>query len=172
MHWLMGILQILYVFFVHNPKKFVEFQKLVDLLNMKGNKFFRKVKMRWISILSSTKQIYIKYLPLILKMHINNAKNDFGFKILNVLCDIDSFMGSLVSFLFKKKWICWPKLHKNIYIFVFYFVDFVKLAQYELYKFDCNPYAKFLNSTFEYYNYIKVWPITPSLQKIKVFQMV
>jgi len=99
----MGILQILYVFFVHNPKKFVEFQKLVDLLNMKGNKFFRKVKMRWISILSSTKQIYIKYLPLILKMHINNAKNDFGFKILNVLCDIDSFMGSLVSFLFKKK---------------------------------------------------------------------
>jgi hypothetical protein len=99
MHWLASILQILYVFFVHNSKKFVEFQKLIDLLNMKGNKLFRIVEMRWISILSSTKQIYIKYLPLIMKMHINSAKNDIVLKILNVLCDIDSFMGSFVSFL-------------------------------------------------------------------------
>jgi hypothetical protein len=103
MHWLKGILQILYACFVHNPKKFVEFQKLVDLLNMKKNKLFRNVKMKWISILSSTKQIYIKYLLLILKMHINSAKNDIVLKKLNVLCDIDSFVGSLVSFLCFKK---------------------------------------------------------------------
>ncbi len=42
--------------------------------------------------------------------------------------------------------------HKNI--FVCDFVNFVKLAQYELYRFNCNPYAKLKNSTFEYYNYI------------------
>ncbi len=58
------------------------------------------------------------------------------------------------SFFFKNEYV--DQNCTKIYIFVFYFVDFVKLAQYELYKFDCNPYAKFLNSTFEYYNYIKV----------------
>jgi hypothetical protein len=48
------------------------------------------------------------------------------------------------------------KIAQNKNIFVRDFVDIVKLAQYELYRFNCNPYAKLKNSTFEYYNYIKV----------------
>lgn len=99
--------------------------------------------MRWISILSSTKQIYIKYFPLILKMHINSAKNDIGLKTLTVLCDIDSSWAPLYPSFVLKKYMLTKIAQIYIYIFVFYFVDFVKLAQYELYKFDCNPYAKF-----------------------------
>jgi hypothetical protein len=39
--WLEGILQNQYnAFFAHNPKKFGEFQKLANLMNMKGNKLF------------------------------------------------------------------------------------------------------------------------------------
>jgi hypothetical protein len=48
------------------------------------------------------------------------------------------------------------QIAQNKNIFVCGFMDFVKLAQYELHKLDCNPYAKLKNSTFEYYNYIKV----------------
>jgi hypothetical protein len=129
MHWLVGILQILYVFFVHNPKKFVEFQKLVDVLNMKGNKFFRKVKMRWISILSSTKQIYIKYFPLILKMHINNAKNDIGLKTLTVLCDIDSSWAPLYPSFVLKKYMLTKIAQIYIYIYIcFLFCGLCKIG--------------------------------------------
>jgi hypothetical protein len=37
MCWLKGILQALYVFLVHSPKKFLEFHKLVKLIGTKGN---------------------------------------------------------------------------------------------------------------------------------------
>jgi len=43
-HWLELFLESLYVFFAHSLKKFAEFQKLVDLLQMKGNKLLRNVK--------------------------------------------------------------------------------------------------------------------------------
>lgn len=48
------------------------------------------------------------------------------------------------------------KIAQNKNIFVCDFVDFVKLAQYELQRFNWNPYVKLKISTFEYYNYIKV----------------
>jgi hypothetical protein len=37
-HQLEGVLQSLYVSFIHNLKKFLEFQKLANLINTKGNK--------------------------------------------------------------------------------------------------------------------------------------
>ncbi len=44
------LLRSFYAFFTHNLKKFAKFQKLVDLLQTKGNKFFWNVKTHWISI--------------------------------------------------------------------------------------------------------------------------
>ncbi len=42
--WLQGILQALYVFFVHSPEKFFEFHKFAKLIGTKGNKLFKNVK--------------------------------------------------------------------------------------------------------------------------------
>jgi hypothetical protein len=53
----------------HNPKKIVMFQKLVDLLDTKGNKLLRNVKTRWTSMLSLMKHVYAKYCLLIVKMY-------------------------------------------------------------------------------------------------------
>jgi hypothetical protein len=53
--WLEGILQNMYAFFTHNPKKFIEFRKFVNIMNLKKNKFFQNVKTRWISMLSLAK---------------------------------------------------------------------------------------------------------------------
>jgi hypothetical protein len=46
MWWLKGILQNLYAFFGHNPKKFAKFLKLVDLIKMKGSKLLQNVNTR------------------------------------------------------------------------------------------------------------------------------
>jgi hypothetical protein len=43
-HRLEVVLQNLYTFFVHKPKKFLEFQELADLINTKGNKLLQNVK--------------------------------------------------------------------------------------------------------------------------------
>jgi hypothetical protein len=44
MCWLEGILQALYPFFVHSPKKFLEFHKLAKLIDTKEKKLFKNVK--------------------------------------------------------------------------------------------------------------------------------
>ncbi len=43
-HQLEAILQNFYAFFVHKPKKFLEFQELAYLINTKGNKLMRKLQ--------------------------------------------------------------------------------------------------------------------------------
>jgi hypothetical protein len=75
-HQLEGVLQSLYLFFVHSPNKFLQFQKLAYLINTKGNNLLRNVKTQWISMLSPTKHVYVEYRPLIVKMHFENSKND------------------------------------------------------------------------------------------------
>jgi hypothetical protein len=73
---LKGLFQALHVFFTHSPKTFLEFYKLVNLINTKGNKLFENVKTHWIiSIFSLTKCVYAKYNPLIVKMHVKSSKN-------------------------------------------------------------------------------------------------
>jgi hypothetical protein len=54
-HRLELLIQSLYAFFAHSPKKFVKFQKLAKLLQTKGNKFLYNVKTCWITMLSPTK---------------------------------------------------------------------------------------------------------------------
>jgi len=39
---LKGLFQALHVFFTHSPKKNLEFYKLINLINTKGNKLFEK----------------------------------------------------------------------------------------------------------------------------------
>ncbi len=43
-HQLELLLQSLYVFFVHSPKKVTKFQKFIDLLQTEGNKLLHNVK--------------------------------------------------------------------------------------------------------------------------------
>ncbi len=39
--------------------------------------------------------MYIKYYPLIMKMHANSAKSEVALKNLNALCDIEFILGFL-----------------------------------------------------------------------------
>jgi hypothetical protein len=87
-HQVESLIQNLYAFFVHNPKKFLEFQNLVDFINNKGNKLFKNVEIRWISMLFPIKRVYVKYCPLIVKIHVESTNSEIVLKKLNSLCDV------------------------------------------------------------------------------------
>ncbi len=53
----------------------VEFQKLAQTLDTKGNKNFKNVKTRWMSMLKSLKKIMAKYYPLLAMMHADFNSN-------------------------------------------------------------------------------------------------
>jgi hypothetical protein len=58
----------IYTFFCKSSKKHLEFVKLVELLNSKGNKILRNIKTRWLSMLAPTVRIMNEYRPLLVKM--------------------------------------------------------------------------------------------------------
>jgi hypothetical protein len=62
------MLQSLYTFFVHSPKKHLGFTELAQILQTKGNKILCNVKTRWISMLNPTRCVMSKYKMLMLKM--------------------------------------------------------------------------------------------------------
>ncbi len=81
------------------PKKFAKFQKLADLMNLRGSEFIRNVKTRWISMKCLTKWVYRGYsLLVVMKMHVDNAKSDVTLKNLNALGDIELILGFLCIF--------------------------------------------------------------------------
>jgi len=93
LHWLEGILQSMYVCFSHSLKKFTEFQKLVNLFNMKGKNILWNVKTHYMSMFFPSKIIYSKYRPLIMKMHVESLMNDTISKNLNALYDMEFLLG-------------------------------------------------------------------------------
>jgi hypothetical protein len=62
----------MYGYFNHSPKRHMEFQKLVQTLETKGNKIFKNVKTRWMSMLNPLKRIMEKYHHLLTMMQANN----------------------------------------------------------------------------------------------------
>ncbi len=50
-----ALLQALYGFFFHSPKKFLKYQSLCDVFTNKGNKQLINLKTKWINMLSIVK---------------------------------------------------------------------------------------------------------------------
>jgi hypothetical protein len=63
------VLQSLYSYLFHSPKKIQESIKLVDIMEIGGQQILKFVKMRWITMLFPTKRVLSKYCALVLKMH-------------------------------------------------------------------------------------------------------
>jgi hypothetical protein len=58
----------IYKFFCKSPKKHLEFVKLAELLESKGNKILRNIKTRWLSMLAPAVRIMNEYRPLLVKL--------------------------------------------------------------------------------------------------------
>jgi len=72
--WIESLLQYLYIYFAHFPKKHLEI-KILKLMATKENKIFQIVKTRWILMLSLAKKVMMKYKILFVKMALNNPTN-------------------------------------------------------------------------------------------------
>jgi len=102
-------------------------------------------------MLSPTKWVYSEFHPLMVKMHAKNQWNDVAWKNLNSLCDVEVILGlpcilECVHALIK--------VTQNKDVFVCNFVEVVKVAQQEPYRFCCDPYTKFENLVFDDFNTI------------------
>jgi len=56
-----ALFQAMYAFFFHSPKKYLELQKLCEVLMEKRNKLLQNVKTRWISMLYPMQQVMGQY---------------------------------------------------------------------------------------------------------------
>jgi hypothetical protein len=98
------LFQALLAYFNKNPKKHLEFSKLVKILKTKGNKLSKNIKMKWISMLDPTKEVMVEYCTLVVKMALDYLSNNFinlvNFKMLfniKVLYELEILLPILES---------------------------------------------------------------------------
>jgi hypothetical protein len=65
--------QCLYGYFNHNPKRHLEFSKLTNVMETKGNKILRNIKTRWTSMINPNKWVVLEYYILLMKMALDIA---------------------------------------------------------------------------------------------------
>ena len=58
----------IYTFFCKSPKKHLEFVKLAELLNSRGNKILQNIKTRWLNMIGPAVKIMNEYMLFLVKM--------------------------------------------------------------------------------------------------------
>ena len=77
------MLQNLYAFFAHSPKRHLEFIKLAELMQAKGLKILKNVKTHWLNMLSPAVRVMNEYRVLLVKMSLDSQRpiqDDLGKK--------------------------------------------------------------------------------------------
>jgi len=80
---------VLVFFFFHNPKRHLEFLKLIVLMKEKGKMILWNVRTFWISMFILTKRVMAMYMPLLAKMAKDNPSIMFTTMNFELLCDIN-----------------------------------------------------------------------------------
>jgi hypothetical protein len=88
-----SLLQTLHAYFAHSPKRYLEFTKLVEVMETKRNKILHNVKIRWISMLSLAKKVLAKYGTLLMKRAMDCPTNHQVELNYEHLCDLQTLLG-------------------------------------------------------------------------------
>jgi len=127
-----SLLQCIYVYFSHRPKRHSKFAKLVEIMETKGNEILQNIKTRWISMLSFVKHVLSKYCILFMKMALNvtigiSAKSNLCLLTdvemllaLNVVMPLLEVVHSLIKFTQLQDMLCvillqWSRFVKGMY---------------------------------------------------------
>jgi hypothetical protein len=84
-----SMLESLYGFFLHSPKKLLEFENLAKTLETKGLKLLCNNKTCWISMFNLLKHVFGEYKSLIVKMHMDAPKNKLVTKNWDIFYDLE-----------------------------------------------------------------------------------
>ncbi len=88
-----SFIQTLHVYFAHSPKRHLEFAKLVEIMETKGNKILHNVKTKWISMLSLAKRMMVEYKTLVVKMVMDQNTNQQSKFNYEHLCELQILLG-------------------------------------------------------------------------------
>ncbi len=142
------LLQLMHAFFSHSPKKHLEFQKLCEVFRKRRNKLFMNVK---------TMDNYVIFYEMCYgtistpnyKIHVDVPKSNIANENLSLLYAQDFILELHVIILlldFVHVLIKMPQFHD---VFIYHFIDAMKVCQLELYQCYVKPYTKFDNPTFD-----------------------
>ncbi len=90
-----------------------------------------------------------------MKMHDDSAKNVVALKSLKVLCNIEFILTIPCIFPLFEIMLMLIRIAQGRNVFVYDFVDSIKLVQHKLYNFYCGPYAKFEDLVVNDFNSIE-----------------
>ncbi len=88
-----NLLQCLYDYFSHRPKRHLEFTKLAKIMETKGNKIFYNIEIRWISTINLVKWVLFEYCTLLMKMVLNATIIPSSQSNLSLLIDVETLLG-------------------------------------------------------------------------------
>jgi len=137
-----NLLQCLYGYFNHNPKKYLEFTKLVEIMKIKGNKIL------WIYIISLVKCALFKYHILFMKMALNAPIIPFVNSNLSLLTNVDTLLGLNAMMLMLKEVHFLIKFAQLKYVFVCDFIVIVKICERDVYHMFCDRQSFFEGNVF------------------------
>ncbi len=143
-----NFVQCLYFYFTHSPKRHLEFIKITKLMATKGNKIFRNVKTRWISMLSPAKRVMVEYKTILVKMTLDNPTNQQGMLNYEHLCDIHIFLGLACILPLLESMHALIKFAQSKDVFVCYLVVPIKDCQGDVYNIYCDLISKFTIDSF------------------------
>jgi hypothetical protein len=128
------LLQSLYSFFSHSPKRNQELADLANIVETAGQRILRNVKTRWISCLEPVKRVMSEYKALVLKMHLDSQSLATAKANLNLLCEIELLLGLACILPMLEALNYLVKFSQQRACFVCDMVAAVKLCQADLYS--------------------------------------
>jgi hypothetical protein len=128
------LLQSLYSFFSHSPKRNQELADLANIVETAGQRILRNVKTRWISCLEPVKRLMSEYKALVLKMHLDSSSLATAKANLNLLSEIELLLGLACILPMLEALNYLIKFFQQSTCFVCDMVAAVKLCQADLYS--------------------------------------
>ncbi len=83
----------MYTNYKQSLKRHFEHPKLVEVIESKGLKFLKNIKMKWISILASFKQMVKEYKTSVVKMNDDVVSNEVINNNYELLYDVETILG-------------------------------------------------------------------------------
>jgi hypothetical protein len=142
------LLQGLYSFFLHSPKRNQELADLANIVETASQKILRNVKTRWISCLEPVKRVMSEYKALVLKMHLDAPSLASAKANLNLLCEIELLLGLACILPMLEALNYLIKFSQQTSCFVCDMVAAVKLCQGDLFSWYVDPDTAYSSDVF------------------------
>jgi hypothetical protein len=143
-----NLLQCIYVYFNHNPKKHLEFAKWVEIMEIKGNKILRNIKTKWISMFNLVKHVLFEYCTLLMKMALDAPTISFTKSNLCLLINVEMLLGLNVVMPLLEVMHSLIKFAQLQDMFMCDFITTVKICEGEVYRMYYDIHSSFQGDVF------------------------